>query len=234
MFFGSGPLFFSGDLTKLPIGSRIVSILIKKYLFGLGVIAFAFAILSVSILESSSITYNFGGIPSASAVLGTQTTNVNYQLPNAGTVLPDNPLWSLKALRDKIWYSITPSPLKKAELALLFSDKRLASAQTLFENKKPNIAISTLTKGEKYLETAMAEEQIAKSQGFDTSAFLNTLALASLKHREVIESLMPLVPEDGKPLVVKTEDYSKNTYKEARDGLNSKGLLVPIDPFDGD
>lgn len=208
--------------------------MIKKYLFGAGVIAFAFAILSVSILESSSITYNFGGIPPASAVLGTATTNINYQFPDAGTVLPDNPLWGLKALRDKIWYSITPSPLKKAELALLFSDKRLVSAQILFENKKPNIAISTLTKGEKYLEAAMMDAQIAKSQGYDTSAFLNTLALASLKHREVVENLMALIPEDGKPLVIKTEDYSKNTYKEARDGLNSKGLPVPIDPFDGD
>jgi len=185
-------------------------------------------------LESSSVTYNFGSPPPASAVLGTQTTSINYQLPYAGTVLPDNPLWDLKALRDKIWYTVTPSPLKKAELALLFSDKRLAAAQTLFENKKPDIAISTLTKGEKYLEIAMTEEQIAKSQGFNTSEFLNTLALASLKHRQVIESLMPLIPEGGKPFVDKTENYSKNTYKEARDGLNSTGLPVPINPFDGD
>jgi hypothetical protein len=30
------------------------------------------------------------------------------------------------------------------------------------------------------------------------------------------------------------EDYSKNSYKVARDGLNSRGLPVPINPFDGD
>jgi hypothetical protein len=30
------------------------------------------------------------------------------------------------------------------------------------------------------------------------------------------------------------EDYSKNSYKAAKDGLNSKGLPVPIDPFDRD
>jgi hypothetical protein len=208
--------------------------MLKKILLVCGVFAFAFAILSISILESSSISYSFGGVPPASVVFGTGVVNINYELPYAGTVLPDNPLWNLKALRDKIWYAITISPLRKAELALLFSDKRLAAAQTLFENKKANTAISTLTKGEKYLETAVEDEKAASAKGFDTSEFLNKLATAALKHREVIESLMPLVPEDGKPLVIKTENYSKNTYKAARDAMYSKGLTVPIDPFDGD
>jgi hypothetical protein len=63
---------------------------------------------------------------------------------------------------------------------------------------------------------------------------LERLAVASLKHWQIIESLMPLVPEDGKPFVSKTENYSKNTYRIARDILNSKGLPVPISPFDWD
>lgn len=123
---------------------------------------------------------------------------------------------------------------QKSRIGAPFSDKRLVSAQTLFENKKPDIAISTLTKGEKYLEVAVSQEKIARTKGFDTSAFLARLAVASLKHRQVIESLMPLVPEDGKPFVIKMEDYSKNSYKTAKDGLNSRGLPIPINPFDGD
>jgi hypothetical protein len=46
--------------------------------------------------------------------------------------------------------------------------------------------------------------------------------------------LLPMVPEQGKPVVIEIENYSKNTYKDARDGLYSKGLPVPIDPFGGD
>jgi hypothetical protein len=206
----------------------------KRFLLVCGVVAFAFAILSVSILESSAIVY-----PSVGHVAGknspkSEVSEINYQLPVAGTVLPDNPLWMIKALRDKIWYLISPSPLRKAELALLFSDKRLVSAQTLLTEGKPDIAISTLTKGEKYLEISADEEKIARSQNYDTSEFLTKLATASLKHRELIEDLLPMVPEQGKPEVIEIENYSKNAYKEARDALYSRGMPAPIDPFDGD
>jgi hypothetical protein len=208
--------------------------MLKKMLFGLGVFVFAFAILSVSILESSNVSYSFKSSSSILPDVNTKDIGVDYVLPFTGTVLPDNPLWNLKALRDRFWYLITPSPLKKAELALLFSDKRLAAAEILIEKGKTNIAISTLTKGEKYLETAVSEEIIARSQSYDTSVFLNKLATSSLKHREDIEELMPLIPEEAKPLVNKTENYSKNAYKAARDALNSKGLTPPKDPFAGD
>ena len=159
---------------------------------------------------------------------------INYVFPFAGSVLPDNPLWKLKAARDRVWYTITSSPLRKAELALLFADKRLVSAKTLLEKGKLDIAISTITKGEKYLETATNQEIIARAQGYDTSLFLNKLATSSLKHREVMEKMMPFLPEEGKPLIVKTEDYSKNAYNAAMCALNSKGLPVPNYPFDRD
>ena len=208
--------------------------MLKKLLLVSGVFAFAFAILSISILRSASISYSFTAQTSGSSVLEITSPEIDYQMPYEGRVLPDSPLWVLKAARDRVWYLITSSPLKKAELALLFSDKRLVASKRLLENKKPDIAISTLTKGEKYLEVAVAQESIARSQSYDTSAFLTRLAVASLKHKQIIESLMPLVPEDGRPFVNKTENYSKNAYRAVRDVLNSKGLPVPISPFDWD
>jgi len=206
----------------------------KKILLLIGVFAVAFAVLTVSILESSSVSYQFTSPAVPAPLPNAKNFEVNYILPFVGKVLPDSPLWPLKATRDRIWYAISSSPLRKAELALLFSDKRLAAGKQLLEEKKIDIAISTITKGEKYLETAVEEEIIARSQGFDTTLFLNKLILASLKHREVLENLMPMVPEEAKPLIVKTEDYSKNAYKASRDALNSKGLPLPINPFDGD
>lgn len=208
--------------------------MLKKILLVIGVFAFAFAILSISILESATVTHSYGALNPGPMVLGEEVPEINYQLPYGGSVLPDNPLWTVKALRDKVWFFITPSPIKKAELALLFSDKRLASARTLFVNKKSDLAISTLTKGEKYLEIAVNQESIARSEGYNTNEFLSLFAVASLKHRQVIESLMPLVPEAGRPIVIKSEDYSKNSFKAAADALNSKGMPIPINPFNGD
>lgn len=207
----------------------------KKILFGFAVFALAFGIFSVSVMRSSAVSYSFATpAPNIEDVLGIKTPQIEYQFPFPGTVLPDSPMWSVKALRDKIWYTLTTDHLKKAEMALLFSDKRLQISQTLFQNKKPDIALSTLSKGEKYLETAVSEEAKAREKGIDTASFLSKLATASLKHRQIIEeNLFPLSPEDVKSEIVRIEDYSKNTYKYSRDGLNSKGIIPPKNPFDG-
>jgi len=162
-----------------------------------------------------------------------KTLEVAYELPFPGKVLPDSPFWVFKVIRDKVWYGLSFSHLKKAELALLFSDKRLGSAKILFEKKKPDIALSTLSKSERYMEIATSEEEIARKEGVDTSMFLGKIALASIKHRQVIEEeILPISPEDAKPEVIRLENYSKNAYKSARDALYSKGRSVPIDPFD--
>ncbi len=206
----------------------------RKYLFGFVIFALAFGVLSISVLRSASISYVFAvSSPSPTPVTSAKVTKIDYQFPYPGKVMPDNILWNLKAGRDKLWYLITFNHSKKADIALLFSDKRLLLSKSLFQNKKPDIALSTLTKGEKYLEIAETEEGLARAKGEDTSIFLTKLATSSLKHREMIEEMLVIAPEDAKPEMIKIEDYAKNTYKAARDALNSKGIPAPKDPFDG-
>jgi hypothetical protein len=204
-----------------------------KYLYGLFAFALAFVILSVSFLKSCSITSAYG-YTTPSPTVSNSTSTIDYVLPYPGSILPDNWLWYFKAARDRFQYTISTDPLKKADLALLYSDKRLGASLTLFEDKKPDIAASTLTKGEKYLEEAAIDEALARKTGLNTNDFLIKLTKASLKHRQVIEgSIIPLTPDDIKPGVIKTEDYSKDTYKACREALNSKGITAPKDPFNG-
>lgn len=197
----------------------------KKYLFGITVFSLAFGILSVSYLKCSSTLF-------ASSETRTGTTlakivdkpSVEYSLPYAGGVLPDSSLWPLKALRDKVWSLLTFDKTKRSELDLLFADKRLVSSEELFDKKKPDLGETTLTKGEKYLEMA--------SQDLSDADFAKKLALASLKHRQVIEqNIIPLAPDDLKPNIIKALDYSKNAYKTSRDFLNSKNIAPPKSPF---
>jgi hypothetical protein len=206
----------------------------RKYLYGFAVFVLAFGILSVSVLRSASVSYVFAlSSPSPSPVATPGVVKIDYQFPFPGKIMPDSPFWSLKAGRDILWYKVTFNHSKKAEMALLFSDKRLILARSLFENKKPDVGLSTLTKGEKYLEMAVNEEGIARSEGADTGTFLVKLATAALKHRETIEETLIIAPEDIRPEMIKAGDYSKNVYKAARDALNSKGIPSPKDPFDG-
>jgi hypothetical protein len=210
--------------------------MISKYLYGITTFVLAFVILSISVLRSATASPAYGmsvTLP-APTPLPTPMPEIVYPLPYPGKILPDNWLWYLKASRDRVQYLITTDALKKADLALLYSDKRLAASLILMDAKKPDLAVSTLTKGEKYLELALIDEQIARKAGINTQDFLTKLGNASLKHRQIIEEkILPQMPEDLRPEVVKAEDYAKKAYKDCRDALNGLGVPCPKDPYNG-
>lgn len=205
----------------------------------LATLAFAFGILFTSVFRAASVQYVFSQTSNPSpqegqgVVLG-KSVEIDYHFSYPGRILPDHPLWFLKALRDRVWLLITTNPSRKAELKLLFADKRVVSAKILFERGKPELGVSTLTKAEKYLEEAYILEKENREKGIDTSEFLTTLAKASLKHRQTIDEVLKLAPEEAKPIVIKTQDYSKETYNKTRDALYEKGLPAPENPYDTD
>lgn len=206
----------------------------RKYLLGFAVFILAFGILSISVLKSATPRYAFSSPSPKPLTTETKEINVEYLLAYPGGILPDSPLWSVKAARDRFWYVLTFNPSKKSELALLFADKRLSMSKILFEREKPDLAFSTLTKAEKYLDIAVSEEAKAREKGMDTADLLTKISLASLKHREVIEEILVLAPEDAKPEIIVIENKVKNVYKMTSEVLKSKGIAAPISPFSGD
>lgn len=197
----------------------------------------AFVILSVSVLKSSAIRPNikvYSATPKPEVKEEDQDKKIEilYVMPFCGRILPDSPFWPVKALRDKLWMGVTTNPMRKAELSLLFADKRLMSSYVLFKANKPQLALTTLTKAEKYMEEASILEKGKRGEGTDTKSFLFTLATASLKHREIIEEMLNIIPDDIKPEAIKIEEYSINIYKECREALMSQGATAPENPFD--
>jgi hypothetical protein len=207
--------------------------MLRKAAFYLVTISVAIVILIVSILRSASVKYSFSLPPTISTTQQDQI-NIDYELASPGNVLPGDPLWSLKSARDKLWLAISPSPSRKAELSLLFSDKRLGAAKILFEEGSFESGFMALMKGERYLESAFEYAETAKDRGEDMTTGLTRIAVASLKHREVIDELLLIAPEDAKPEIIKTQDISRNVYKLTRDELNEMGRPVPKSPFAGD
>ena len=86
----------------------------------------AFSILSISVLKAASIRYDFSADAKRD---NAQIPQIDYQLPYPGRILPDHPLWPLKAFRDKLWLLVTLNRSRQAELLLLFADKRLVSSR---------------------------------------------------------------------------------------------------------
>ena len=201
----------------------------------------AVSILFISILRTASTTPSFTLPPplSKSQIKDIEEGQIDieglitYELVNPGSVLPDHPLWWVKALRDRVWLMITPGSTRKAELNLLFADKRLAAAIKLFEKGNFESGYSTLEKGEHYLAIASDLEVINRQEGYDTTEFLMRLANASLKHRYEIESLLLIAPEDARPFIVQTQDNSKKVFKDSSNLLKSQGLTPPINPYEG-
>jgi len=120
---------------------------------------------------------------------------VAYQLPYPG-ILPDHPLYFLKALRDRVSLFLNRSLQKKAEIYLLYSDKKVAAAQTLLEKGKEKLALETLAKGERYFfEIPSLMEQANKQGESFPKDLVENIKTANEKHAEVINDFFKKVSQ---------------------------------------
>ncbi|MBM3209243.1 hypothetical protein FJZ40_03040 [Candidatus Shapirobacteria bacterium] len=147
---------------------------------------------SVNSTLAASRTLNFGvapvsGTPSPAATPSPEPV-VDYPLVYPG-ILPDHFLYPLKMVRDRVWLILTAGPLRKAEVMLLFADKRLGAAKALIEGGQAQLGVSTLTKAEKYLEQAIAKLEEAKKARADVSGQKERFVRALAKHEEVLLEL---------------------------------------------
>lgn len=127
--------------------------------------------------------------------LPTAKLGSSYYLPYPG-ILPDHPLYFLKMIRDRIWFWLTIDPLKKAEVLILFADKRLGAGKFLIEGGKVNLGLSTLEKAEKYLERAAAALEGAGNKGEEAKLFSDNLKKAASKHEEVLVQIKESLSEE--------------------------------------
>jgi len=208
----------------------------KQALGALTLVAFAFAVLLISVFRTASVKYGFNPNQERveSVVLGVSDVHIQYPLPYPGRILPDSPLWSLKALRDNLWLLINTDPTKEAELKLLFADKRIGSALLLFEKGDYSQGFSSLTKAEKYLEEASVQIVGNKSSGIESTDLFTRLAGSALKHYEVTNTLLVLAPNEVKPLIINIQEYPKRVFEVSRNSLLETGSSPPENPFDWD
>lgn len=120
---------------------------------------------------------------------------VLYNLPYPG-ILPDHPLYIVKAIRDQLMIFGTRGNVKKAQLYLLLSDKRIGMAITLSKKGKEKQAIEVAGKAEKYFFNIPQLLIDAKKQGSGSSSeFIQTLKLSNAKHKEILDSFLKDLPQ---------------------------------------
>lgn len=153
---------------------------------------FSLFLLSTSIVSAQEMSSESAGL--------NPTPTVEYTLPYPG-ILPDNPIYPIKALRDRMVSLLIGDPLKKSLFNLLQADKRLQSAVYLLytpDEKHIQLAESTISKGQNYFEEAVSQIEVARKRGKPISAEVRQLILASEKHEEVLTNLKEQVPDKEK------------------------------------
>jgi hypothetical protein len=145
--------------------------------------------------------------------------NVEYTLPYPG-ILPDNPLYFLKALRDNVQNLLITDPVQKSTYDLLMADKRLGAADDLLSKGKVDLAITTLLKSGNYFDLAIQQAATAKTQGTNVNDLLGRLRTASLKQQQVIFTM----EQDAKG---DTRLVLQSSQKRAEDFQNSVEELMP-------
>ena len=128
-------------------------------------------------------------------IVTTPENKVVYQLPYPG-ILPDHPLYFLKVTRDRVQAFLTRDNLKKAQLYLLYSDKRLAMAEALEKKGKVSLALSTLSKGEKYfLKIPPLLRQAAEQGTSPSTELVDRIKTSNQKHKEDIGAMFQEIPQ---------------------------------------
>lgn len=114
----------------------------------------------------------------------TVAAKVEYNLPYPG-ILPDNPLYFLKAARDRLVGFLISDSIKKAEFNLLTADKRINAAWMLATKGKAEMSITTLSKSNNYIDQSIQAASVAKNAGKNVDTVLSNQKNAIAKHLEV-------------------------------------------------
>jgi hypothetical protein len=164
-----------------------------RFLFALFVSLY-FLATSVSFAQNNSSS-------SANSIvsLDTRKQSIDYTLPYPG-LLPDNPLYPLKMIRDRIILFLINDSAKRTEYYLLQADKRLQAGVFLYrkDSGKLSLSLNTLGKAEQYFSKAVKEVEKVKQEKKDTGGLLDNLQRASLKHEEVLLLFEKSVPQEYK------------------------------------
>ncbi len=158
--------------------------------------------------------------------VSTKSTSVDYQLAWPG-MLPDNPLYKLKVLRDKIISKLIADPIKKIEWDLIMADKTIYASVLLLDKGNIALAKETALKGEHYFTILVTDYKWAfwRHQGI-TQELDNKIKLAVLKHQEIFDKEANKVSQKDKKAFQDANYFSKLNYQTILDLKSPKDKKV--------
>lgn len=152
------------------------------------------------------------------------STRVNYELPYPG-ILPDNPFYFLKVLRDGLVKLLINDEMTMARFSLENAEKRLYAGKLLADKNKDELAVVTIGKSNNYIDDAMKAVLAAKKQNPknpDIKPFLEQCKSAIAKHREILGDLRNSLDKEFMGYLEAEDERLVNTQKSVESLLRSK------------
>ena len=144
---------------------------------------------------------------------------ISYDLPFPG-ILPDHSFYKLKVLRDKIQLQLIADPEEKIEFYLRLADKGILAAAMLIDKHNVSLAQTTALKAEHNMTLLI--DQLRILERFPSSDLIEKLKTASLKHQEVLSSLLPRVSENERTTFETVIGFSKRNLQSIENYLNER------------
>ncbi len=154
--------------------------------FGFGV----FVLLMSLFHESELVVGEQDNLP-VKIEYSTQSADLSgHLLPYPG-ILPDNPLYFLKMMRDRSRLWVTTSDDEKIDLLIAYGDKRVGAAYVLAKGNKMSLAYETLIKAENYITLAY-DFLKAKKDSVSKERWLEFFRVME-SHGELVEEMTDMV-----------------------------------------
>lgn len=153
-------------------------------------------------------------VQSSFAEESTQSAIIKYDLAYPG-MLPDNPLYKLKVIRDRVTAALIADPYKKIDFYLLQTDKGILAGAMLVDKNKIKLAQETILKAEN--NYTLLTQQLYRFIEKPDSSYFNKLKTAALKHQEVLNSLVKRVPSNERQIFKNVIYFSQENLKTIED-----------------
>lgn len=137
----------------------------------------------------------------------------NYMLAYPG-MLPDNPLYKLKIIRDKIAILLISDPKAKIQFYLLKTDKGIAAADMLVKKNKVALAKETALKAEN--NYTLITYEVKKIKWDVTEKEFRKLEKAGLKHQDVLREIIKKVSKEDRSTFETVLYFSERNLQEIK------------------
>lgn len=116
-----------------------------------------------------------------------EVEEVTYNLPETG-LLPTNPFYGFKRLRDFLWTSFSSGPVNKSKTALLIADKKIAESRRLFSDSQTNASFETSLEAIDSLKYSEAQANLIKDNEEEAKKQLKQIYIAGKVYGEIIKA----------------------------------------------